>query len=197
MYTIGKTKKFEYPSEEVIALGKLKNNKGLTLTELLCAIIVMLLVTGVMVVGIRLGTQAYVKSVSMSEAQQLCSTLTTKVSDELRYAGTIKVDSTTNTVKFFSKSFGKKDNDLRSFTQNEDGQVTLGETKIITSTSYPHNLKAKVDLSYKPDFDDDANTVDNGVFTATITVYRTSETAVLATTTFQVEPLNHVDVSGL
>ena len=150
----------------------------------------MLLVTAVMVVGIRLGTQAYVKSVSMSEAQQLCSTLTTKVSDELRYAGTIKVDSTTKTVSFFSKSFGKNSGDLRSFTQNEDGQVTLGATKIITSTSYPHNLKAKVDLSFEPPTSN--SNFDNGVFTATITVYRTSETVVLATTTFQVEPLNHV-----
>ncbi len=173
----------------MIALNKLKNNKGLTLTELLCAIIVMLLVTAVMVVGIRLGTQAYVKSVSMSEAQQLCSTLTTLVSDELRYSGSIELTDSgdSQTVKFFSKSFGKKEGDLRSFGQNEDGQVVLGDTKILSSTSYPHNLKAKVDLKYKvPD-----TTFDNGVFTATIIVYRTSEEAVLATTTFQVEPLNH------
>ncbi len=183
----------------MIALNKLKNNKGLTLTELLCAIIVMLLVTAVMVVGIRLGTQAYVKSVSMSEAQQLCSTLTTLVSDELRYSGTINV-ANDGTVSFFSTHFGKNDNGkYRSFGQNADGQVTLGDNKkILSSKSYPYNLKAKVTLEYKQDFDGDGNNDnDNGVFTATIIVYRTSETAVLATTTFQVEPLNHVDVKTI
>ena len=159
----------------------------------------MLLVTAVMVVGIRLGTQAYVKSVSMSEAQQLCSTLTTLVSDELRYSGSIEV-ATDGTVSFFSNHFGKNTGgDNRSFGQNADGQVTLGDNKkILSSTSYPHNLKAKVTLTYEKDFDGDGDeTDDNGVFKATIIVYRTSEEAVLATTTFQVEPLNHVTVSGL
>ena len=174
----------------MIALRKLKDNKGLTLTELLCAIIIMLLVTAVMVVGIRLGTQAYVKSVSMSEAQQLCSTLITKVSDELRYAGTINC-AADGTVSFFSKSFGSNTSGKLSFGQNEDGQVTLGNEKIITKKSYPHNLKAKVDLQYATPGETASSGFENGVFTATITVYRTSETAVLATTTFQIEPLNY------
>ena len=181
----------------MIALRKLKDNKGLTLTELLCAIIVMLLVTAVMVVGIRLGTQAYVKSVSMSEAQQLCSTITTLVNDELRFARQISVaNDEANTVSIFSKNFGKDSGTLRSYGQNEDGQVVLGGTKILSSTSYPHNLKAKVNLSYAKPVDTSSRGFANGVFTATVEIYRT-EGAVLATTTFQVQPLNHVTVSGL
>ncbi len=174
---------------EVIATNKLIDRKGMTLTELLAGIIVMLLVAGIMVIGVKVGSDAYVKSVSMSEAQQLCSTLTTLVNDELRYCSTIKIK--TNEVTFGSDRFGKQDvNEYLRFGQNDKGQVTLGDNKILSSRSYPYNLKAKVkDLTY------DQNLGDNGTFTATIEVYRT-EGAVLATTTFQVQPLNNVPVEG-
>ena len=183
-------------------MGKLKDNKGLTLTELLCAIIVMLLVTAVMVVGIRLGTQAYVKSVSMSEAQQLCSTLTTLVNDELRYTSTVYFKG--NDVGIFSKNQGgSAGTDGLYFDQDSDGQVVLRdgaddtENKILTKKSYPYNLKANVELNFKSTESsnltkiDDYVTSDDGVFTATVTVYRTEGTD-LAKTTFQVRPLNTV-----
>ena len=194
IHIIGRTK-------DVIALRKLKDNKGLTLTELLCAIIVMLLVTGVMVVGIRLGTQAYVKSVSMSEAQQLCSTITTIVNDELRYTSTVYFKG--SDVGIFSKNQGgSAGTDGLYFDQDLDGQVVLRdgadntENKILTKKSYPYNLKAKVELNFKSSSSDSVTTgsfvtSDDGVFTATVTVYRT-EGIDLATTTFQVRPLNTV-----
>ena len=176
----------------MIATNKLIDRKGMTLTELLAGIIVMLLVAGIMVIGVKLGSDAYVKSVSMSEAQQLCSTLTSLVNDELRYCGTIYLEDNNN-VSFFSNNFGGSKNAGLSFDQNDKGQVVLkGEEgsrphKILSRNSYPYNLKGRVDLTY------DRNAGDNGTFNATVEVYRT-EGKVLATTTFQVQPLNHVSV---
>ena len=176
----------------MIATNKLIDRKGMTLTELLAGIIVMLLVAGIMVIGVKLGSDAYVKSVSMSEAQQLCSTLTSLVNDELRYCSEVYVKD--SKVGIFSENFGKGTNDTGLiYAQDDKGQVVLEDEvgnlsyKILSSRSYPYNLKATVDLTY-----DKTNTAfENGVFNATIKVYRT-EGKVLATTTFQVQPLNYV-----
>ena len=65
---------------------KLKDKKGLTLVEMLCTVAILVLVSMVMVLGVQLGVRSYAKSVSYSEAQVLCSTLTTTISDELRYS---------------------------------------------------------------------------------------------------------------
>ena len=59
---------------------------------MLCTVAILVLVSMVMVLGVQLGVRSYAKSVSYSEAQVLCSTLTTTISDELRYSGTLKVD---------------------------------------------------------------------------------------------------------
>ena len=47
--------------------------QGFTLVELLCAIVVLLLVSALMVTGIQLGIRALNKSVSASEARVLSS----------------------------------------------------------------------------------------------------------------------------
>ena len=85
---------------------KLKDKKGLTLVEMLCTVAILVLVSMVMVLGVQLGVRSYAKSVSYSEAQVLCSTLTTTISDELRYSGTLKVDGSGNVTGFFSQQFG-------------------------------------------------------------------------------------------
>ena len=82
---------------------KLKDKKGLTLVEMLCTVAILVLVSMVMVLGVQLGVRSYAKSVSYSEAQVLCSTLTTTISDELRYSGTLKVDGSGNVTGFFSQ----------------------------------------------------------------------------------------------
>ena len=96
--------KIKAKNEPFGARKKLQSKYGLSIVELLSAIIVMLLVTATLVIGVRLGVKAYVESVSMSEAQILCSTLTTTISDELRYADTIKA-ADDGKITFFSKNF--------------------------------------------------------------------------------------------
>lgn len=76
----------------------------MTLVELLCALAVVLLVSAGMVLGVSLAVRSYERSVAGSEAQVLCSTLETIVSDELRYAGTLKYDEGGKVIGFFAKT---------------------------------------------------------------------------------------------
>lgn len=146
----------------------------------------MLLVTSLLVLGVRIGTKAYVKSVSMSEAQILCATLTTLITDELRYAGTIQADAD-GRVGFFSQNFGGADGaGISYFAADENGQITLGGTPILSKRAYPYGLKAAVALSYaKPE----------NRFTAILTVCGADD-GELARTKFEVEPLNQAAESG-
>ena len=162
------------------ARKKLQGKCGLSIVELLSAIIVMLLVTATLVIGIRLGVKAYVESVSMSEAQILCSTLTTTISDELRYADTIKV-ADDGKITFFSKNFGGTGSEGISFSLNEDGQILLGNRLILSKRAYPYRLRAAMDLKY------DQQT---RIFSVNLKIRRGSQTAALAEDTFEVKAIN-------
>lgn len=157
----------------------------MSLVELLSAVLVMLLVTSLLVLCVRIGTKAYVKSVSMSEAQILCATLTTLITDELRYAGTIQVEAD-GRVGFFSQNFGGADGAVSYFAADENGQITLGGTPILSKRAYPYGLQAAVNLRYaKPE----------NRFTAILTVCG-ADGGELARTEFEVEPLNQAAESG-
>lgn len=88
---------------------------------MLCTVAILVLVSMVMVLGVQLGVRSYAKSVSYSEAQVLCSTLTTTISDELRYSGTLKVDGSGSVTGFFSQQFGS--GDYTAFTTTPEGHV--------------------------------------------------------------------------
>lgn len=159
-------------------MGRLRNKKGMSIVELLSAIAVMLLVTVVLVTGVRLGVKAYTKSVSMSEAQILCTTLTTVVSDELRYAGTVHIDES-GRVGFFSQNVGGDSQTGSSFTSDKNGYVLLGETPILSKSSYPYGLKAEVTVTM-----DEADKI----FNAKVTVKSKNNTE-LSANEFQVKPI--------
>ena len=167
----------EYTSENGL---KLKDKKGLTLVEMLCTVAILVLVSMVMVLGVQLGVRSYAKSVSYSEAQVLCSTLTTTISDELRYSGTLKVDGSGNVTGFFSQQFGS--GDYTAFTTTPEGHVQLGGKDILPAKAYPYGIKAEVkSLTY-----DDVSSL----FTVRLSVKDSENKNTLAETTFEVEKLN-------
>jgi len=69
-------------------MRKLRDRRGITLTEMLCTVLIVLLLTALLVVGIRFAGKTYTESMRLSEAQELCSTLTSVISDKLRFCGT-------------------------------------------------------------------------------------------------------------
>ena len=148
---------------------KQKKKAGLTMVELLCALAVLLLVAACMVVGVSLAVRSYDRSLASSEAQVLCATLQTTVSDELRYSGTLFYDQTGRLTGFFSQEHG--------------GEILLGGTKLLPKKAYPHGLRAAVTVDY-----DRATRL----FSVTVTV-TDAQGAELSSTSFQVEKLNASD----
>ena len=155
-------------------MGRITDKKGMSIIEKLSAIIVLILVTAVLVTGVRLGVKAYSKSVSMSEAQILCTTLTTVVSDELRYTGTIYLDSKGNLTEFFIHNKGKG-----AFGQDENGHVTIGGQPVLSESSYPYGLKAEVAV---------AMDTTQKIFNVDVTV-KSKTDHVLSSNSFQVKPI--------
>ena len=155
-------------------------NTGFQSWSCFLQLIVMLLVTATLVIGVRLGVKAYVESVSMSEAQILCSTLTTTISDELRYADTIKV-ADDGKITFFSKNFGGTGSEGISFSLNENGQILLGNRAILSKRAYPYELRAAMDLKYDQQ---------SRIFSVNLKIMRASRAAVLAEDTFEVKAIN-------
>lgn len=160
---------------------KQKRIAGMTLVELLCALAVVLLVSAGMVLGVSLAVRSYERSVAGSEAQVLCSTLETIVSDELRYAGTLERDESDKVIGFFSQNHPDANLQHSRFTTDDEGRVLLGGQKLLPNNAYPHGLWASVELT---EYD-----TDDCIFTAVITVTdRGGDT--LAQTELQVKQLN-------
>ncbi len=160
-------------------MGRLRDKKGMSIAELLSSIAVMLLVTVVLVTGVRLGVKAYTKSVSMSQAQVLCSIIATTVSDELRYAGNIYLDENNEMQKFFVSGKG-----LGNFGSNSEGHVTFADKLLLSKASYPYGLKAEVTVN----MDGSEKT-----FNAEVRVMSKNDN-VLSGSAFQVKPLNELFV---
>lgn len=161
-------------------------NKGFTLVEMLCTIVLILLISALVVTGVQLGVKSYHRSISDSEAQVLCSTLTTAISDELRYAGTVHLAENAQTpydlteFTFFSQRYG----DYAAFTVNSDGQVLLSGNKLIPSKAYAYGARARLAIEYDPN---------EGRFTVTLSIYDRDESRELTKNTFEVKLLNRED----
>ena len=52
-------------------MNKLRDRRGFTLTELLCAVLIVLLVSALLTVGVRFAGRTYNSSMQLSEAQEL------------------------------------------------------------------------------------------------------------------------------
>ena len=125
-------------------MKKLRNQNGLTLTEMLCTVIIVLLFSSLVAVGANAAVRSFRISMADSQAQELCSTLTTAISDKLRYC-TVETDAV------FIQGVGYVKGPAKDiFTVNDSGQVYLGGKKFLGAYAYPEDLKVK-DFSVKYD----------------------------------------------
>ena len=158
-------------------MKKLRNQNGLTLTEMLCTVIIVLLFSSLVAVGANAAVRSFRISMADSQAQELCSTLTTAIRHKLRYC-TVETD---NTV--FNQGVGYVNgapNEI--FTLNSDsGQVYLGENKFLGAYAYPEGLKVT-------DFSVEYNDTER-VFTVKFQIKDRRDTK-LAEADFQVKQIN-------
>lgn len=156
-------------------MKKLRNQNGLTLTEMLCTVIIVLLFSSLAAVGANAAVRSFRISMADSQAQELCSTLTTAISDKLRYC-TVEAD---NTVFIQGVGYVKGPAD-KIFTA-DSGQVYLGENKLLGAYAYPEGLKVK-------DFSVEYNDTER-VFTVQFQIKDRRDTK-LAEANFQVKQIN-------
>ena len=154
-------------------MRKLRDRRGITLTEMLCTVLIVLLLTTLLVVGIRFAGKTYTESMRLSEAQELCSTLTSVISDKLRFCGTL--------TQIFIQNVGSVEGKGDAFQIGEDGQLALGDRHLLGSASYPKGLKVKsFTLRY------DAST---DIFSVTLEIGDRSRQT-LSQTSFEVKRIN-------
>ena len=159
-------------------MNKLRDRRGFTLTELLCAVLIVLLVSALLTVGVRFAGRTYNSSMQLSEAQELCSTLTSVISDKLRFCGTVTPGADGSLDHIFIQDLGSVEGEGAAFQVDADGQ---GSTKLLSSAAYPRGLRVRdVSLRY-----DSAS----GIFTVALQVGTADST--LAETGFEVRRLNH------
>ena len=120
-------------------MKKLKSRSGMTLTELLRGIVVLLLVTSLLTVGVRFAVKTYRASMASAQAQTLCSTLTTAVTDKLRYCGNVSENGDRIFITDVGSVVGSEDEG--GVFRIEDGEVLLGSKKLLGSKAYPEGLR--------------------------------------------------------
>ena len=123
-----------------------RHNKGFTLVEMLCTIVIMLLVSATVTVGVRLAVESYTASITASESQALCTTVLDAVSDVLRYS--TGVTDWSEELHFQSDRY----DGIRYFTV-EDGKVILAaegtdvpSQKLLPTKAYPNGLQVQLEL---------------------------------------------------
>ena len=154
-------------------MKKLRNQNGLTLTEMLCTVIIVLLFSSLVAVGANAAVRSFRISMADSQAQELCSTLTTAISDKLRYC-TVE---TNNTV--FIQGVGYVEATADKIFTADSGQVYLGENKFLGAYAYPEGLKVQ----------EFSVTYEENVFTVKFQIKDRRDTK-LAEADFQVKQIN-------
>ena len=140
--------------------NKWKSCTGMSFVEVLCAVLILLLVSGGMTSAVTLAVNQYQKSMRNSESKVLYSTLMTVIGNELTYTTHIVVDSLDgsgvgNVERFQSQNFAIEHNLSTIMTDksgtNDYGQILFGNSSnpeesmnLLGKAAYTNGLLAKV-----------------------------------------------------
>ncbi len=160
-------------------MKKLHCKKGLTITEMLCVLVVVVLLSAILVTGVQMGVKFFTQTVARSEAKVLCSTLSSAVKDELRYAQFVNGEGAN-----FSYTSEKLGNNTKLSVDPDTGYLMIsnnsGTKLLIGKGAYTYGARADLSINY--------NKTTN-IFTVTITVQSKGGTT-LEETSFQIKRLN-------
>ena len=177
----------------------MNNNKGFSLIELLAAIVILSLVTGGLVTGVILSSNQYKESIRQSEASQLYNTISSLLTNELRFTNKISYkEGTTNEVEAIkSVSYQIDESNLcKIYVLYESGydagdnygRIALGDNDkknyLLGNAAYTNDLGAKIhSITYDTD----------NMFTVELDIGYDTKTVIRQT--FNVRPLNRVIVN--
>ena len=166
-------------------MKKLRGSRGVTLTETLCTVLIVLLISAMLAVGVRLAVRTYRESMELSETELLCSTLTAAISDKLRYSGEVGQN-------MFIQGVGTTDSGGGSFAISDDGEVVIQTTdseefRLLGSASYPQGLRVRTTGTGETDFI--SYSAETGTFTVSFAI-ADAQGNILKETCFDVKRIN-------
>lgn len=168
---------------KVSILKKLKNHQGMTLAEVLIAVIIMIIATALMAACIRLGVTMFQKQKRVSQAQMLLDSLTVSIQDELRFATGIS-GGTPFTYSSRNRA-GQKDCSIVNST------AKAGHIVIKTSGTSATEIELAPDSAYdKLNSKLNSASWDGSVFTIDLIIYYDDESKPITEKTFTVAPLS-------
>jgi len=181
-------------------MKKLQNNKGLTLVEMLCALLILVFVVVGMGITMDAGMNIYQDATFESESASLAGILNTSVGDILRYAEDITVNqgylngpNGTLVAKadvgfvFTSMDYGIQD--AYFYTPVQEGNVSMGVlqmknlrntdiVELVNTGAYPDLAISNFKLTYvEPGSDEAGNTGRGGYFTVKYDIFHETDTA--------------------
>ena len=193
--------------------NKLESRKGFTLVEMVVTLAIVVLVTLVVGTGMAFAATEFARSMELSEAKVLQSTLSNTIGNELTATNAIHSASKTVTGSvggkdhtvytlgtYFSKSFGDncelepmKDGAPASYGQiyqvdSEGG----GKQPLLSNSTYTRGLQASVSVEYA----DGPNEPVNGRFSVTIGIYNERGDLLIEDTVFDFIPYSKPDIDG-
>ena len=147
---------------------KLRSQSGMTLSEVLVAVVILALLATAVGAGLPVALKAHEQVSVGSEASVLCSTLATAITAELRYAQ----NPDPETDCFDSTVYG-----AGVCVQSDAGHVKIGGYELLSDLAYSSGLEAGATCNY-----------DAGVFQVSVTVYSGGQQ--ICATSFTVRPIN-------
>lgn len=123
---------------------KLADDRGLTLVESLCTVVILILLGLMLNTGLNLAVKTYHDVTADSETQLLLSTAVAALSDELRYARSVQVDGD-RLKSYNSTSYG--DNVTITY---DTGQIFVGGMRLLPAGAYRNGLYevTQLDITY-------------------------------------------------
>ena len=157
-------------------MKRLRGSRGVTLTETLCTVLIVLLISAMLAVGVRFAVRTYRESMELSETELLCSTLTVAISDKLRYSGDVSGGFFAGVGAFHI----------------EDGEVIIEtidkeKVKLLGSASYPQGLRVRTTGTGETGFI--SYSAETGIFTVSFAI-ADAQGNILKETCFDVKRIN-------
>ena len=178
-------------------IEKLKNNSGISLTELLIAMIFCLMTFALVCTAMQGSVRELKRETAQAEGKILCSTLTMSVEDKLRYAYNISGTNIENiSFTYDNGSNGKAE---RAMLLNENGRIVLKykdsdgsdiSMVMVPDAAYTQGIKAELSkLEYTVQETNATGKNIKARFDGIVTVTDTGG-KVISSQHFAVEPLN-------
>lgn len=188
-------------------MNKLKNSIGFTLSEVLVAVLIMVLASIGMVTAVVLSNNQLTKQTRLSEANELYTTLSSLITNELRYTNEISFGNGNYVSSFYSSTYAQKNTTVNpslvlvdkegniiedDINSNVYGYLGLGSEKpykllVGVSTYGSYDLGANATIQYNQSLN---------LFTVTLQIGVITTEEQLLSYTFNVRPMNTIIITG-